>query len=49
MHRLKTSRGVTVVDVVIVIAVVALLVLVATREFPHYERLEAPPPPAAQG
>jgi len=47
MQRPPTrERGVTVVDVAVVLAVVALLVFVAMREFPHYQSA-APALPAA--
>ena len=41
------ERGVTIVDILVVLAVVALLVFVATREFPHYDERAAPTPTVA--
>ena len=41
------ERGVTIVDVLVVLAVVALLVFAATREFPRYDERAAPAPTAS--
>jgi Tfp pilus assembly protein PilE len=41
------QRGVTVVDVVIVLTVIAALALVASLDFPRYRQDTAPAPAAA--
>ena len=41
------EKGVTVIDVIAVLAVVVALVFIATREFPRYDRPALVPPTAA--
>jgi uncharacterized RDD family membrane protein YckC len=45
---LVNRRGLGLVDVLVITAVVALLVFVASRQFPLYEQPPAPGPSAAQ-